>query len=306
MSRVLVVGAGVVGSATGKGFALHGHDVTFCDISPARVDQLRTEGWSASTTVDLAGPPAFVFLVVPTPACDRRYDLRAVRAAVLAVGDALREASEFHTVVMRSTVPPGTCDSVVVPLLEEISGQRAGEHFAVASNPEFLRAASAQEDFLHPWMTVIGARSQRTIERLLELYRPLGGEFRVFPTPVEAELVKCAHNLFNAAKISFWNELWQVARQLGVDCDPIAATVARSAEGSFNPDYGTRGGRPFLGACLPKDTEGFLGFATDLGLPMPLLASVIEVNLGLLAASNGASHSGAVSDVSDELLDLHR
>ena len=102
---------------------------------------------------------------------------------------------------------------------------------------------------------------------LLEgLLKPFGGEVRVFADPAEAEFVKCAHNIFNAAKISFWNEMWLVAREAGVALDPIAATVARSAEGSFNPQYGIRGGAPYGGVCLPKDTCGFLGFAAQMGV----------------------------------------
>lgn len=90
--------------------------------------------------------------------------------------------------------------------------------------------------------------------------------------------MKCAHNIFNATKISFWNEMWLVAQTLGLDLDPIAQTVARSAEGSYNPLYGIRGGAPYGGVCLPKDTQGFLGLAESLSLDMPLLKAVVKVN----------------------------
>ena len=101
---------------------------------------------------------------------------------------------------------------------------------------------------------------------------------RTFSDPAEAEFVKCAHNIFNATKISFWNEMWLVAQEIGLDLDPIAATVARSAEGSINPQYGIRGGAPYGGVCLPKDTCGFLGYAARLGVDMPLLRAVVETN----------------------------
>ena len=154
----------------------------------------------------------------------------------------------------------------------------AGEGFALASNPEFLRAVSAAEDFKNPWMTVIASRDPQTVERLRALLSPFGGDMRTFSNPAEAEFVKCAHNIFNAAKISFWNEMWLVAREIGLDLDPIAATVAKSAEGSINPQYGIRGGAPYGGVCLPKDTCGFLGFAGTIGVDMPLLRAVVEVN----------------------------
>jgi UDPglucose 6-dehydrogenase len=163
-------------------------------------------------------------------------------------------------------------------VLEEASGRRLGPGFALASNPEFLRARSADEDFLHPWMTVIASRSRRTQERLVALLAPFGGELQRFDEPAVAELVKCSHNLFNAAKISFWNELWLVARRLEVDIDVVSRTVARSAEGSFNVLYGTAAGSPYDGACLPKDAKGFLGFADGIGVPMPLLEAVEAVN----------------------------
>ncbi|HYH29374.1 MAG TPA: hypothetical protein VD903_03225, partial [Pseudonocardia sp.] len=83
--------------------------------------------------------------------------------------------------------------------------------------------------------------------------------------------------------ISFWNEMWLAAQKLGVDLDPIAATVARSAEGSINPQYGIRGGAPYGGVCLPKDTQGFLGFADGIGVDMPLLSAVVETNDRLAA-----------------------
>jgi len=174
-----------------------------------------------------------------------------------------------------------------------------GEGFGLASNPEFLRAVSAAEDFAHPWMTVIASRDPQTVQRLRDLLSPFGGELRAFSDPAEAELVKCAHNIFNATKISFWNEMWLVAQKLGLDLDPIAATVARSAEGSINPEYGIRGGAPYGGVCLPKDTCGFLGFAANIDVDMPLLSAVVETNDRLAAivseevdtATHAATHA---------------
>jgi UDPglucose 6-dehydrogenase len=287
MGRVVIVGSGVVGTATGKGFADFSHGVQFVDIDRGRVDHLRREGFAASSAIDLSGSPGFVFLTLPTPGDVSGYDLSAFEAGVRSVGEALRGASAFHTVVVRSTVPPGTCDNLVRPILEQASGRRVGEHLALASNPEFLRANSAREDFLLPWMTVIGSRSRRTVERLVELYQPFGGEVRTFPSPTEAELVKCAHNLFNATKISFWNEMWTISQVLGVGLDRVSTTVARSAEGSINPEYGIKGGKPFAGACLPKDVRGFLGFAAGLGVDMPMLEAVVRTNDTLAAERNG-------------------
>ncbi|WP_329316879.1 2-dehydropantoate 2-reductase N-terminal domain-containing protein [Streptomyces sp. NBC_01262] len=279
MARIFIVGSGVVGTATGKGFLHAGHEVTFIDVLPQRIEALRAEGLDAHDTLDLrAEPPAFIFLTLPTPNVGHRYDLSAFEAGTGSVGRALREAAEKHMVVVRSTVPPGTTEGLVQPLLEENSGTKLGEGFMLASNPEFLRAASAVEDFRYPWMTVVASRSARTVERLRELLAPFGGELRTFSNPAEAEFIKCAHNIYNATKISFWNEMWLVSQNLGLDLDPIAQTVARSSEGSYNPLYGIRGGAPYGGVCLPKDTQGFLGLADSIGMEMPLLRAVVEVN----------------------------
>jgi UDPglucose 6-dehydrogenase len=278
MARILIVGSGVVGTATGKGFVRCGHEVVFVDINPLRLEALRQEGLIGTDRIDLSEEPSFIFLTLPTPSNGRGYDLSTLISGARSVGMSMRDLGAFHTVVVRSTVPPGTCDGLVGPILEKFSGKRAGEGFGLASNPEFLRAASAEEDFLFPWMTLIASSSRRTVERLQELFKPFGGEVRTFPNTAEAEMAKCCHNLFNATKISFWNEMWAMSRHLGLDADAVASVVSRSAEGSFNPEYGIRGGAPYGGSCLPKDTKGFLGFAAAEGMGMPLLSAVIEVN----------------------------
>ena len=127
-------------------------------------------------------------------------------------------------------------------------------------------------------MTVVASRDAAARKRLGDLLAPFGGQLRCFDNPATAELIKCAHNIFNAAKISFWNEMRTVASSIGIDLADVSSTVALSAEGSFNPAYGIRGGAAYGGACLPKDTNGFLGFAADLGLAMPLLEAVVDTN----------------------------
>lgn len=279
LHRIFVVGSGVVGAATGRGFRAAGHEVTFVDTSAPRVRELRQSGLDARAELDLSDESdALILLTLPTPNVGAAYDLTAFTAGTEAVGRALGGSQARHTVVVRSTVPPGTTEGLVLPLLEKASGKQAGVGFGLASNPEFLRAASAEDDFAHPWMTVIGSREPDTLAQLSALLAPFGGELRTFDNPAAAEFIKCAHNVFNATKISFWNEMWLVAQRAGVDADAVSATVARSAEGSINPLYGIRGGAPYGGVCLPKDTNGFLGFAAELGVEMPLLQAVVDTN----------------------------
>jgi UDPglucose 6-dehydrogenase len=279
MARIFIMGSGVVGTATGLGLAEAGHYVTFIDILPARIAALTELGHDARTGLDLHGEEeSFIFLTLPTPNVGNAYDLTAFTKGTQAVGRALRSADTSHTVVVRSTVPPGTTQGLVLETLERESGKALDHGFCLGSNPEFLRAASARQDFRWPWMTIIASSNRRTCERLTSLLSPFGGELRVFSNPTTAEFIKCTNNIYNAAKISFWNEMWRVARQIGVDDNDIASTVARSAEGSWNTGYGIRGGAPFGGVCLPKDTKGFLGYAESVGLHMPMLEAVVAVN----------------------------
>jgi UDPglucose 6-dehydrogenase len=133
---------------------------------------------------------------------------------------------------------------------------------------------------------------------------PFGGEMRLFDDPATAEFIKCAHNLYNAAKISFWNEMWLVTQRLGIDHDAVSSTVANSAEGSYNPYYGIRGGAPYGGVCLPKDTNGFLGFAAALGVEMPLLTAVVTVNENLAVATQREIDTLLDQEPNGEVIDL--
>src|SRR3954447_6929393 len=142
LSRIFIVGSGVVGSATGRGLAASGHTVTFVDISPARLAALADEGLDARPALDLAGEPeSFVFLTLPTPNHGASYDLTALRQGAEDVGRALAQGDTRHVVVVRSTVPPGTTEDVVRPAIERASGLTEGTGFSLAANPEFLRAA---------------------------------------------------------------------------------------------------------------------------------------------------------------------
>jgi UDPglucose 6-dehydrogenase len=290
MARIVIVGGGVVGAASGEGLARRGHDVTLVDRDPGRRRQLRERGLQATDHLDLTGPEAFVFLALPTPAGTSGYDLSALMAGAASVGAALRDASSRHVVALRSTVPPFTTERLVAPHLERLSGRRVGRDFAVAYVPEFLRSASALEDVESPRMTVVASRDPRARARLAELFRPFGGELRTFDDPTTAEVVKLAQNAFNAAKISFWNEMWRLCGRLGVDADDVATTVAGAAEASVNPAYGIRGGTPYGGMCLPKDVQGLLAVGRELGIELPLLAGVEQVNA--MVGGRGAGSPG--------------
>jgi UDPglucose 6-dehydrogenase len=297
MVRMVIVGSGVVGQATGKGFTKHGHTVTYVDINPATIARLRAEGLNAMTAAEADWSMVdVVMLAVPTPTAQGAVVLDYIEAAALDVGRGLAQTTRYVAVVIRSTVPPTTTTDRITPILESASGKRAGVDFGVAMNPEFLRQASSVQDFARPWITVIGSSDRRTAEILALLYAPFGALI-VHCTPTEAEMIKYVNNVYNAVKISYFNEVHAICVQLGLDSNLVGAAVARTAESMWNPLYGTRGGVPFGGACLPKDTSAFLHFVQAHGWQHLILEAAIEVNRRLEAFVPAAASPDQIGDV---------
>jgi UDPglucose 6-dehydrogenase len=278
MFRIVVVGSGVVGQATGKGFTKKGHSVSYVDINPQTIARLRAEGLRAMTIEEVDWDAVdLVMLAVSTPSVDDKIVLDYIEAAALNVGRGLATTKNYITVVVRSTVPPTTTEKRITPILEQASGKRAGAGFGVAMNPEFLRAVSNEQDFARPWITILGTNEQRTKDMLDMLYKPFGALI-VHCSPAEAEMIKYVNNVYNAVKISYFNEVYAVCQQLGIDGHLVGAAVARSAESMWNPLYGTRGGVPYGGACLPKDTVAFMEFVRGAGMEHLMLEATIAVN----------------------------
>jgi len=283
MARIAIVGSGVVGQATGKGFISKGYVVTFIDVKEDVINQLRRQGYGALSPSELnLVDQDVVFVSVCTPTVNGKVVLDHLADACKTIGKALKPAIEkrpekYRVVAIRSTAIPGTLDNVVIPALEKNSGKKAGQDFGVAVNPEYLREKQAERDFSNPWIVVIGTGDDATWKILERLYRPFGCPIHRLSIK-EAEFQKYAHNLFNATKISFFNEMRLVAGAIGLDPSELFALVAQSAEGMWHPAYGIRNMGPFGGSCLPKDTAAFLTFAKERGIQAPLLAAVIEVN----------------------------
>jgi UDPglucose 6-dehydrogenase len=281
--RVLVIGAGVVGSATGKGLRAWGHDVTFVDTSPAVVRRLQRDGYDATMRLSdtLAETSAEVaFISVPTPSAeDGSVSLSALDSAVRFLGMQLRNSSSPNPllVVVRSTVPPGTTRHRVMPMLRQMAGPSPAVNYSVCFHPEFLRAVSAEEDFLRSWTLVAGIEDGFAEDTLRAVYGERAERLIVADLET-AEMIKYTSNCFNATKISFANEVWLLASSLGVDGNRVLGIASEAAEGYWNPKYGTLGGRPFGGTCLPKDTLGLQHLAREHHVEMPLLSAVIQVN----------------------------
>ncbi len=281
----MVVGSGVVGQATGKGFLSGnmGHNVTFVDISEELLKRLRGEGYQTLHLMEMdLRETEVVFVSVSTPTEDGRIVLDHLVSAITTIGSMLGRAiadhpGKYRVVVIRSTVPPGTTEERLIPILEQTSRGRVGQDFGVCDNPEYLREARAVEDFSNPRIVVIGENNPQAGEILEGLYRPFGCPIHRVSIR-EAELQKYIHNIWNAAKISFFNEMRQVAIALDIDPSKVFELVVHSAEAMCNPVYGTRDLGPYGGSCLPKDTEALLTFLEEMGISMPLLEAVIKVN----------------------------
>ncbi|MCD6358887.1 MAG: UDP-glucose/GDP-mannose dehydrogenase family protein [Dehalococcoidia bacterium] len=275
--NILIIGSGVVGEATGKGFLGKGHRVTFCDVDSRVRARLASEGHDVCEDYDLNDFDVSM-LCINTPTRGNKIILDYLHRALKKLGSKLADIGSYHMVVVRSTSLPGTTEEKIIPTLECYSGKKAGVDFGVCVNPEFLREASAEEDFAHPWLIVIGAYDKRSERELKYLYRSFKAEIMITDDKT-AEMMKYVHNLFNATKISFFNEMYMVCQSLGIDSDVVNSMVVKSAEGIWNPEYGTKGGRPYSGSCLPKDTRAFRTFAHELKLnSMVLLDAVIKVN----------------------------
>lgn len=304
MSSIVVIGAGVVGQAVGKGFAKFNHTIVFCDTNQKVRERLQTEGFVALAPEEFDVfhdiKPDYTMICVGTPTVEGRIDLGHLEKACHTASMVVKRANGYHVVVVNSTLPPGTTQDFVIPKLEERSGKRFKRDFGVCYNPEFLREVSASEDFLNPWAIVIGTLDQQAHSLIKDLYRPLtqGRSVHLFETDFKtAEMAKYVSNIFNATKISFTNEVWLQSSAIGIDGNAVMSIASHTAEGFWNPNYGTKGGYPYGGVCLPKDTKAFETFANDKGLSANILRATIEVNDEMVGVDGHNGKSRTVEEV---------
>jgi UDPglucose 6-dehydrogenase len=307
--RVSVIGTGYVGLVSGVCLAEVGHDVVCVDVDAAKVAKIRDgippifeEGlepllrkhlgtrFSATGDLRAAVQSSDVTLIaVGTPFDGQRIDLTYVRQVSSEIGRALRDKNAYHLVVVKSTVVPGTTDSVVRPLLEEASGKQAGVGFGVGMNPEFLTEGQAIQDFLEPDRIVLGASDARGMELLEALYAPFPAVPKIRTNPATAEMIKYASNALLATAISFSNELANLCTAVGgIDAIDVMEGVHASAYLTVAAAGGKRARAPiasfllpgcgFGGSCLPKDVSALVAHGESLGTPMPLLRAVLAVN----------------------------
>jgi UDPglucose 6-dehydrogenase/GDP-mannose 6-dehydrogenase len=230
-------------------------------------------------------------IAVGTPASEGRIDLKYIEEAASDIGEALKGLSRYHTVVVKSTVIPGTTAGTVRAHLERASGKRAGVDFGLGMNPEFLTEGTAVQDFTHPDRLVLGGIDARTHEVLKVLYAGFDPSVpRILTNTQTAEMIKYASNAVLATMISFSNEIARLSSAVeGVDAIDVmrgvhAATYFTS-RGNGEPVVSgitsfLSPGCGFGGSCLPKDVTALIGQGKEYGLSLSLLKSVLEVNRG--------------------------
>lgn len=192
------------------------------------------------------------------------------------IGAALAEADRWHVVVFRSTMIPGTCESLLIPILEALSGKRAGVDFGVCVNPEFLREGTSVRDFFDPPKTVVGASDARASKAVLELYRDIPGHRYEVPIKI-AEMTKYVDNSFHALKVSFANEIGAICSALDLDSHAVMDIFVSDTKLNLGPAY-LRPGFAFGGSCLPKDVRALTHIARRNIIDIPLLANLLPSN----------------------------
>jgi len=294
---VTLFGLGYVGAVTAACLAARGHDVVGVDTDPGKVDALNAgrspviepgldkllveavaSGALRATERATDGvASADVSLVcVGTPSNSHGgTELSQVSRVVGEIGAALAGSDCSHTVVIRSTVPPGTVDDIVIPRLEASSGRTVGTDLQVAMCPEFLREGSSVADFFGPPFLVIGGTAEAT-KPVRELFGFLDCPVHVVPIRV-AESVKYACNAFHALKVSFTNELSRLYRTLDVDAREVMDVFVQDRQLNISPAY-LRPGFAFGGSCLPKDLRSLLHLARMSSVDLPVLEATLASN----------------------------
>jgi GDP-mannose 6-dehydrogenase len=298
MLKVSIFGMGYVGTVSAGCLARDGHEVIGVDPLQTKVDLINS-GLSPIIEADIgdiirsnvqAGrlratqdqvrairETELSFVCVGTPSqANGNLDLRYVRRVCEQIGQALKDKAAWHAVVIRSTVLPGTMRKIVIPILEEHSGKKAGSDFGVCHNPEFLREGSGVKDFESPPKTVIGEFDQASGDMLVRLYRK--SEAPLIRTDLEtAEMVKYVDNCWHALKIGFANEIGNLCKAFGTDANKVMDIFCQDKKLNISRAY-LLPGFAFGGSCLPKDLRALAYQAKMHDLDLPIITSILPSN----------------------------
>ncbi len=296
--KISIFGLGYVGAVSMACLARDGHEVVGVDLDPLKLELIRSgrspiveEGIQELTaevvksgrvrvTDDVAEAVRSTdlsFICVGTPSsANGSQDLSAVRRVSEQIGAALKGKTGYHTVVMRSTIQPGSMTTVVQAGLEAESGKKANVDFGLGFQPEFLREGTSIKDYDSPPFTVIGTEDERAADVLREVFGHLKCEFIVTSVGV-AEMLKYACNAFHAVKITFANEIGRLARSVGVDGRSVMDLVCKDTRLNISPVY-MKPGFAFGGSCLPKDLRALTYVGKQNDVTTPMLGNVMGSN----------------------------
>lgn len=297
-TRISIFGLGYVGAVTAACLAERGHDVIGVDVSQEKVDlinhgrspivekgiealiaaQVQSGRLSATTkAADAVLRSDLSIICVGTPSMPNG-DLNTDHAEDVSrdIGAAIGRKSDYHVVVLRSTVLPGVTRKKVLPLLEQASGKTAGKDFGVCFNPEFLREATAIDDFKRPPKTIVGELDARSGDAVVALYADLPAP--MFRTSIEtAELAKYADNAWHALKVAYANEIGSLCKAVDIDSHELMGMFCQDTKLNLSPYY-MKPGFIFGGSCLPKDLRAVVALARRLDVTTPVLNSIIPSN----------------------------
>ena len=296
--KVSVFGLGYVGAVSCACLPELGHDVVGVDISPVKV-RLINSGQSpvveaginelieaavkagklrAIADVEEAVANSEVSLISVATPSNPNYtpNLSAVDHVVAQIGAAVAKKDGHHTVVLRSTIPPGTTEDRILPILEKSAGRKVGDRLSLVFNPEFLREGSSVKDFHQPPQTVVGSLDEKGYQVMEAMYAGLPGAF-VRTSCRDAESVKYLCNVFHALKIVFANEVGSVLKACGLDSREVLRIFCQDTQLNISSAY-LRPGFAFGGSCLPKEVKGFLTLARDKDIPIPTLQGLLDSN----------------------------
>lgn len=298
--RVSVFGLGYVGSVTAACLAKAGHQVVGVDVNEDKaimvndavppviepglgellIEVVEKKQLRATTRSEEAVEETDLALVcVGTPSLTNgSLDVSAVARAAREIGSALRCQRKPYTVVVRSTVLPGTTEQVLIPSLLEGAGRDPGPSLQVAVNPEFMREGSSLYDFAHPPFTLVGCEDTEAASLIRSMYAGVETPF-VHTAIRTAEMVKYVANAFHALKICFANEIGDLCAALGVDAQTVMRIFMMDRKLNISQAY-LRPGFAFGGSCLPKDLRALLYAGRSSDLALSLLASILPSNEG--------------------------
>lgn len=295
--NISVFGLGYVGCVSIGCLARNGHQVIGVDVNEAKVEQVnrgmativeaeidgiireQRERGAIRATTDVREAvlaTELSIIAVGTPSSARGHlDLSHVMGLAESIGHALKEKPSRHTIAVRSTVLPGTCDRFAA-IVEASSGKVRDVDFAMVSNPEFLREGTAVRDYDHPPLTLIGSDNAEAAGLVASVYEKVPGEKIVTGTRV-AEMMKYVNNTFHALKICFANEIGNICSELKIDSHEVMDILCKDRQLNISPYY-LRPGFAYGGSCLPKDLKGLQMLAHDLYVDVPLIESIQKSN----------------------------